>query len=327
MGQRIDFETESLVFAFHLERYSVRKIVEKCSNMGKMISKSAVAKIIRRKKAEQIGAPRTEKKLPQQCLPSSRTPALIRKVKKAVYKKNPPTQSCLARMYNVSRRTIKRIFEEDLGIKTRKKKKTHHLTEKQAQQRLDRGPAFLEHLTPRKLRYLFTFDETYISLDDLSGETDFYYEMEGVEIPEDWKLKPRKSWPKQVMVVIGICWRGKSKAYIVPEKAKVNAEYFIHHILKPIVEKDIPRLYGDKSWKVKIHMDSAPGHVAKKTYDWLDSQKIKYITKEEWMGNSPDMSPMDYGINGDLKKIFPESTPMISGNWSAWSSWLGPNMI
>ena len=188
-------------------------------------------------------------------------------------------------------------------MKAYKKKRTHHLSEKQAKQRLDKGEGFLELLTPRKLRYILTFDETYITLDDTSGETDFYYDGNCLEIPDDWKKKPRKSWPRKVMVVIGICWRGKTKAYIVPEKAKVNADYFIKHILKPIVEKDIPRLYGELSGKVKIHMDSAPGHVSKKTYKWLDDRDVKHISKDIWMANSPDLSPMDYGINGHFKEI------------------------
>ena len=50
-------------------------------------------------------------------------------------------------------------------------------------------------------------------------------------------------------------------------------------------------------------MDSAPGHVAQKTYVWLDERKVKYIMKDEWMANSPDLSPMDYGINGHFKEL------------------------
>ena len=139
----------------------------------------------------------------------------------------------------------------------RKKIKTNSLTEKQAKQRHDRKNGILQHLVPRKPRCVLIFDETFITLDETNGETDFYYDGVHLEIPEDWKKKPRKAWPRNVMVVMGICWKGKTKAYIVPEKAKVNADYFIGHILKPVVEKDIPRLCGDKKYKLKIHVDSA----------------------------------------------------------------------
>ena len=48
-------------------------------------------------------------------------------------------------------------------------------------------------------------------------------------------------------------------------------------------------------------MDSAPVHIAAKTQEWLEMQEIKVIPKQEWMANSPDMAPMDYAINGNLK--------------------------
>ncbi|GAU87706.1 hypothetical protein RvY_00517 [Ramazzottius varieornatus] len=49
-------------------------------------------------------------------------------------------------------------------------------------------------------------------------------------------------------------------------------------------------------------MDSAPAHTAKKVIAWLRSRGIKVITKEEWLANSPDVSPMDFFANGYLKQ-------------------------
>ena len=59
------------------------------------------------------------------------------------------------------------------------------------------------------------------------------------------------------MVAIGICWNGVSRAYIVPEVSKVNIEFFIDFILRPMVQEDIPRLYGERAKDVVFHMDSA----------------------------------------------------------------------
>ena len=61
------------------------------------------------------------------------------------------------------------------------------------------------------------------------------------------------------MVVMGICWRGKSRAYIVEGSAKINADYLIQNILTPIFDKDIPN-----AWKVVLRMDAAPRYFAKK---------------------------------------------------------------
>ena len=68
-----------------------------------------------------------------------------------------------------------------------------------------------------------------------TGETDFYWELEGVEIPEELKKKPQKMWPKKIVAVMGIRWRGKTKCYVLPPGAKVGAKYCIDTIFKPII--------------------------------------------------------------------------------------------
>ena len=65
---------------------------------------------------------------------------------------------------------------------------------------------------------------------------------------------------------------------------------------------DLKKLYGKERSKVWIHFDSASSHVAKETYAWLDKHGFNYITKDEWLANSPEVSPMDYFANGYLKK-------------------------
>ena len=69
---------------------------------------------------------------------------------------------------------------------------------------------------------------------------------------------------------------------------------------------DIKKLYGKESGKVLRHMDSASSHTARKTVNWLNSRKLKFISKEEWLPNSSEFSPMDYFANGTLKKMLKE---------------------
>ena len=59
-----------------------------------------------------------------------------------------------------------------------------------------------------------------IRTSDLRGTSDFYYKHQNAVVPESWRKMPRQSWPKQVMVAMGICWRGKSHLYLVPESVK-----------------------------------------------------------------------------------------------------------
>jgi hypothetical protein len=90
-----------------------------------------------------------------------------------------------------------------------------------------------------------------------------------MKLKERKPLKPGQkpiigSTRKKVMYVAGICMCGKTSMYFVPEKSKMNAEFFIKFILTPMIEKNIPRIYGHEKDKVILHFDSASSHVAKK---------------------------------------------------------------
>ena len=72
--------------------------------------------------------------------------------------------------------------------------------------------------------------------------------------------------------------------------------------MKPMVLFDIPKLYGADVGKVILHMDSAPSHTSRVVYKWLDSNGIKYFTKEQWLANSPEVSPMDFSRMATSKR-------------------------
>ncbi|GAV01008.1 hypothetical protein RvY_11786 [Ramazzottius varieornatus] len=230
----------------------------------------------------------------------------VNKVKKAVVKKNPDSLQKIAKKLQVSIRSVGRMIHQNLGLEVRKKRKPHDLTEAQKKQRYERGKLFFSYLGPFKVRHIFTMDETWISLDDCNVDTDQFWTDESAEIPEEWKKKTTKEWPKKVMIAIGICWFGMSRAYVVNGSAKVTAQYFVDEILSKVIHEDIPRLYGNSAKDVIFHMDSAPSHTANLTMQHLKDHCVKYIPKEIWMANSPELAPLDYGINGNLKKILSE---------------------
>ena len=83
--------------------------------------------------------------------PLVRTKSLVNKVAKDIDCADPTRQRDLVRKYGVSKTTVAHIISVDLGIKYKKKQKTHKLTDKQAAQRLKRGPTFRRWLSQRKL--------------------------------------------------------------------------------------------------------------------------------------------------------------------------------
>ena len=85
--------------------------------------------------------------------------------------------------------------------------------------------------------------------------------------------------------------------------AKINVDYYIDHILKSFLSRDLHRLFpvGEEK-KMIYHHDSAPSHTSKKTIAFLNKSKTKYVKPEEWMPKSPDAGPMHYSIWGYLKQ-------------------------
>ena len=116
------------------------------------------------------------------------------------------------------------------------------------------------------------------------------------------------------MYAAGMCVRGVTRMYFVPDKTKVNQNFFINKILQPIVEKDIPRLYPGEEKNVILHFDLASSHTTLAVYAYLKKKKVKYISKEDWPSNSPDLSPMDFSGNGTFKKaMFTRKPETIAG--------------
>ena len=95
-----------------------------------------------------------------------------------------------------------RIIGVNLGMKYKKKQKTHKLTDKQAAQRLKRRPTFRRWLSQRKLPYIVTLDEMYLSTNDTTGKRDGYCETKEKPAPSEYKEKENSGWPPNILCAI-----------------------------------------------------------------------------------------------------------------------------
>ncbi|OQV12441.1 hypothetical protein BV898_13317 [Hypsibius exemplaris] len=205
---------------------------------------------------------------------------------------NPLTRSAFSLKYGVSATTIARVISQDLEGKVRKKCRVHALSNKQAKQRLDRGPRFLRYINARKWKNVITIDEAWVYLIDVNRIRKIYYDFRGERSPESWTIFWKESHPKDIIFVAGVCSRCKTAIRFVKPGAKINSEYYIQHVLKPLFKNDIRNLFpGELINKVVSHHDSAPAHSSKITQEWLRKSGIKFIPKEYWMGDSPDLAP------------------------------------
>ncbi|OQV14613.1 hypothetical protein BV898_11232 [Hypsibius exemplaris] len=105
----------------------------------------------------------------------------------------------------------------------RKKCCVHALSNKQAKQRLDRGPRFLRYINGRKFKNVISINEAWVYLTDVNGIRKIYNEFRGERSPESWTEFWKESHPKGVMFVTGVCFRGKTAIRFVKPGAKINS--------------------------------------------------------------------------------------------------------
>ena len=278
------------------------------------ISLSTIYRRIRKifLKDKGIGTPK--KRLGKQNLPKVRSPANIRKVDKATTGPNCLTQREMVKRFGLSKGTIHTILKKDLKKKLHKKVKTHALSDAQVEKRRVFAPRLLEKLKRGKWKYVISIDESWISMNNINRRRSIHWARIGENVPQITRKKFACSHPKKFMFTAGICSRGKTRLYFVPDRTKVNRWYFINHVLRPIIKYDIPRLYPGEEHKVVLHFDSASSHTAPEVYQYLEENNQKYIHKDDWPPNSPDLALMDFAANGIIKqKLFRKNARQIPG--------------
>ncbi len=170
---------------------SSQKIQKNLAEKGIRVSYRTILRDIKSEAEENIPSKKKAKNVNKRGLPLFRSDNLIKKIAKSVDTPNPSTQNEISRKLGISTSTLSRVLKEDFGQTYHKKVTTHVLTPKQAQQRLNRGPHFLRCLSRQKLPRIVSIDETYLDLNEFTGERDGCYELPDKPTPKEWKKKPR----------------------------------------------------------------------------------------------------------------------------------------
>ncbi|UYV69514.1 hypothetical protein LAZ67_6003865 [Cordylochernes scorpioides] len=131
--------------------------------------------------------------------------------------------------------------------------------------------------------------------------------MPGSSTRNTWPVPDRnilQHWTKHgcFMVVGVMTGRGVLPLIKVPSKVKVNSEFYIECVLKPVIEQ-LKDLYPGEMDKVFLHHDKASSHTSNKTQQFLQEMKdtlgLNFIRNSDIPVKSPDASPLDfYGFEG-----------------------------
>ena len=111
--------------------------------------------------------------------------------------------------------------------------------------------------------------------------------------------KPINTFSKSVMVSAVITYRGVTPPYFMEENEKVNQISFKKHLEEDLIPA-LEQLYPRKDF---VYLqDGAPSHRAQTVQQYLAKKlKTRFVKREEWPPNSPDISPLDYFFWNQIK--------------------------
>jgi len=193
-----------------------------------------------------------------------------------------------------------------LKLETKNKTRVHKLTAEHKKNRKTNCLKLYEnYLAGQRSEYAVTLDEALVYLEDSNRERRICYLKQGERVPESWVMEKDESFKKGFMVVSVITGRGTVPLFRVPSQVKINAQYYVDYVLKPLFTIHLPRLYPNEMNKVFFHHDKASSHTANLTTDYLEQLKssmgISYLEKYDIPVKAPDASPLDFYGFGYLK--------------------------
>ncbi|UYV70345.1 POLDIP3 [Cordylochernes scorpioides] len=185
-----------------------------------------------------------------------------------------------------------------------------------------------EHLAGSRSEYTATLDEAWMYVTYCNGIRKICYIKRGNQVPDNWVHQCSETFPKGFMVVGVMTGRGVLPLIKVPSKVKVNSEFYIECVLKPVIEQ-LKDLYPGEMDKVFLHHDKASSHTSNKTQQFLQEMKdtlgLNFIRNSDIPVKSPDASPLDFYGFGMLKqRLFNRRPKTEAGLWKAaqeeWSN-------
>ncbi|UYV82957.1 CAPN1 [Cordylochernes scorpioides] len=320
-GERLTLQVEQTIRTLSKEGNSYSVIVKKLKAEGLDVGKATICRVVngigKKREAESNGQKfQVDRPRPV------RTPATVSKVKRLATTENPPSQRQLSRMCGTSLKTINNIIHKYLELDTRRKGKVHKLTPFHMKNRATNArKLYEEHLAGSRSEYTATLDEAWMYVTYCNGIRKICYIKRGNQVPDNWVHQCSETFPKGFMVVGVMTGRGVLPLIKVPSKVKVNSEFYIECVLKPVIEQ-LKDLYPGEMDKVFLHHDKASSHTSNKTQQFLQEMKdtlgLNFIRNSDIPVKSPDASPLDFYGFGMLKqRLFNRRPKTEAGLWKA----------
>ena len=194
---------------------------------------------------------------------SVRTPALKNKVRCRISRNPRRSIRKMAREFSVNHETMRKLVVEDLGLKSFKRKKVHHLNPSIRTKRLVRSKALLQRFAPGAQDQILFSDEKIFTIEEAwNRQNDRILATSSTAIPENLKYIDRVQKPLSVMVWGGVSANARTNLIFVPQ-VKINSVTYQELILEPEISVAGQNLFRNDTWI--FQQDSAPAHASKST--------------------------------------------------------------
>lgn len=224
-----------------------------------------------------------------------RTKKVMEAVRSRVNQNPCRKQKILAKQMKISRRTLARIINEDLGLRALKKHTGQLLTPQLKELRFKRSKE-LYRLYGKEFykRILFTDEKVFTIEEKFNPQNDRVYARTSQDAQRKAPRVQRGHFPASVMIWWGVLWNGATEVHFCEPGVKINAKVYQETVLEWIVKPLNTTLFHGEHWVYQ--QDSAPSHKAKSMQEWLENNVPDFISHQEWTSGSPDLNPLDYSL-------------------------------
>lgn len=138
---------------------------------------------------------------------------------------------------DISHMSVYRIAKQDLSLTAFKRIPAQVLNAQTCAKRLARCTQLLRRLTDARLKRTFFTDEKVFYLDPpvTSQRKRVWAVGKKSDIPPQRLLQQRAKFSAHVMVSAGISYCGKGRLHFVPDKAKINSEFYVGQLLPKLL--------------------------------------------------------------------------------------------
>ena len=81
-------------------------------------------------------------------------------------------------------------------------------------------------------------------------------------MPESWIFEKDESFKKCFIFVGILTGKGTIPLIRLPSEVKINAQFYVDYVLKPLFTEHLPKLYRNEMDKVFFHHDKASSHTS-----------------------------------------------------------------